>query len=644
MKKHYIFLFTFILILFTVCIGSDETTILEGFTSKIISYKVDQLETNISMYHNENTKEYAFCIEPDEVFSRLSNKYVEEVYITENRDEIAELINAYNHLVLNENNQNKIESLYIATQLQIWNILFSNDFTIQTKSAEFYGIDQIYEYINKRIKMKNIIINDNLDCDFYGINYIRNENVDLNEFVVESAYIDIIETTKEYISFKFNSLLDETLKLKLKSKTTYDEKINNIFKVYKATNLQDVIILKDELPLKYELNEFELSYRTGDLQINKYDENNNVVYDQIEIEIFDSNMNLVKNNVNDKWFFNNGIIEIKNYLPVGTYYIKEFNNSNYLNNNTVYEINIKENEKCILNIFNTRKFIDLNIIKVDENGNNIKNTEFSLFNLNQNECELVFINTNTDIDLYKLLDITNDKKIVVSERYNKYFDGIIMNTNELGYFTYEVIKENTILNNGKVYVSNNPFLTEGNSKKIKCCLEDVLYTDNINKFSVLKNEKYLVCESEPALGYEYVDEPCQIIDTTKNFDDLTFVNKERNITLNLIKQDSIRRIPLNGAEYLIKYYDEKGYLNEEKYITGKEANDSIIQGGFLIINIPYNKPIVVKELSSPKGYQIDTNEYIIYPDVKYSKITFKNYRPNTAIVIPAYRVVKTCVE
>lgn len=349
--------------------------------------------------------------------------------------------------------------------------------------------------------------------------------------------------------------------------------------------------------------------------------------------------------------------------------------------------------------------------KKDEYGNNIAGAEFTVYEKDANDPneDLVFIQKNENIDLYEAIlgdySSYNNLSIEVSERFNKYIDGHIINAEEIGYFPYEIYEDSNLIKQGIVYVTFDTNLSNGSYSKnsVKRVFRGYSEDLNINSINNLENDKtYYLCESEPKKGYIYASEPCVIVDTdTYANEELRFINSHRTYTLKLMKQ-SPDEILLDGAKFKITYFDndiEKniifttGYLNIErennyqyliykhidednvnivefdddiymKYVDkpGKyyyyQSNSNIVdynllnndyinvlKGGFSIDNMPYSSSIVIEELMAPKGFIITEPIYKISPDITYSEITFKNYRINSFDIIPAkkFRIPKTCV-
>lgn len=419
------------------------------------------------------------------------------------------------------------------------------------------------------------------------------------------------------------------------------------------------------------------------------------------VEILNDSNNYLKYNITDSNIEYGYIKLIKDNNPSKYTYASKNSQNIYTYSDGYVEdeiLNIKLNINPLLTSIYFEKF--------DEDNHYLTGSEFSAYILDENSDEnLLFIQNDVDINLKEVLidDIDkNNYKIELSERYNQYLNNDILHTKEIGYFPYKIYKNNNLVKEGRAYVTNDTNLTDGiykitNYKKINSSL-------SINGISSISNIPYnkeiLLCESEPAKGYQYYSEPCKLISTDVNHKDDVhkFINSNRTFTLKLIKENSNHNIALDGAKFKISYIEDDSiqevyfttgalnisnpdnykylhysYLNN-KYTTDINNNDYIqnnmepgiyyfylsddevfddslidnytyvVDGGYSIDNIPYSSLITVEELEAPKGYYINDPKYTIMADIAYSEITFKNYRVNDSIIIPSVRKpVKTCI-
>ena len=367
-------------------------------------------------------------------------------------------------------------------------------------------------------------------------------------------------------------------------------------------------------------------------------------------------------------------------------------------NTKIIKISVKEDD------------LSITYSKTDLNDNPIEGAQFTLYRIDPEADDVIyFLKSGSVVDLYeKLTDNINDYdrnslSISVSERYSGYIDDGIISNAELGYFPFEIRYNDSLINQGRIYVTDDiaEYFSIVHVETVKT-VESALET--FNTVSGLKhNSRYYFCESEPKKGYIYTEKPCRIIDTSNDtyLDELHFYNDRRSYTLRLIKNNPERTITLNGALFRLNYTDgneEKqfvfrtGALNifrEDNYkyliyryentddyhvmeFTGEQyieqgvpygkyyyylSNDkeidpskidketSVSEGSFIIENIPYSSLLKLVELEAPKGYFIDEASFELKADIAYSDITFTNSRVNSFDIIPnnQRKIPKTCI-
>ncbi len=358
-----------------------------------------------------------------------------------------------------------------------------------------------------------------------------------------------------------------------------------------------------------------------------------------------------------------------------------------------------------------KEFIDINYSKKDIDNNIIEGTKFALYEISNdiNNNKIFFININKEINLYELLNINKDEyenlKIEVSPRYEKYLNGDVILTGEIGYFECTILNNDSIIKKEIIYVSDDIEQTNDNYnfKYIKEVYSGYSENKDINTIKDIKNDnKYYLCEIEPKKGYEYVHNACKLVDTsTYNGETIEFINKERKFNLKLMKHNR-EDILLDGAQFKLTYYEDDiehsniyitGSLNikredNKKYLIYKYQDDndvkivefvddyyliddnrtgvyyyyqsdidaideslltnkiSLIKGGFIIEDLPYMSTLILQEIQAPLGYEIDKTIYNLNSDIPYSEIVFTNYRVNEFIILPKQKYIspQTCVE
>ena len=549
----------------------------------------------VSKYFNvEQRDKYAFCLEPDKRFLQISGNYEISSY---DNSKIFEIVKAYDAIGKEDDNY------YIAAQLMIWEENTGNSYTFDGNNYSEY-MNNISEQIElqkckNKTKEHTLYRNDTytIEGDFTDYDFSNNVN--------------IIENTKEGITFSLRDNNLDSITIELIPKDTESENMYSFI----SENAQDL------------------------------------------------------------------------YLYYGDY-------------NDLHPFDIKVNFK--------NKFIDINYSKVDINNKPIDGAEFTLYKIDPSkDSYITFIQNDADVNIYEALledsSIYSNLKIETSERYQKYINNKIIHTKEIGYFDYKIEENNQEIASGRVYVSNNSKLTNNSYNRMNCeAILSVLSSNSlINSINNIDSENdYYLCESEPAKGYTYGSEPCILINGNNyKGETFKFINKERTYTLKLMKK-SESDILLNGAKFSLTYkdnneektiffttgsmyvvnnHDKKYFIykdlngnNQINEVNGKDySNDyirpgkylyyfsddnvidegqflksiDVIKGGFNIKDLPYSSSLRIEELKPPQGYIITEPVYYVEPDIKYSEITFENYRINTLDILPPiYVPPKTCVN
>ena len=347
--------------------------------------------------------------------------------------------------------------------------------------------------------------------------------------------------------------------------------------------------------------------------------------------------------------------------------------------------------------------------KRDMNEDAISGAEFTLYQLDENGDQILNIALKgSKIDMNALLKdaaLDEDIKVTVSERYQKYLNGTVLEAAECGYFDYEIHSLDSE-ETGRVYICEDDQVCSKEMNRYRVHEVGKYISLNADKNVIeglQKDKKYILCESHPKNGYVFESDPCMFIDLKSDPDkNYHFVNRIRSYDLRLYKENEDHSILLNGAKFRIRYQDG-GDIKERIYVTGaicirqnddkryvlyrREKDENIyigefkdgyfiktdmipgtyyylvtddinindrsllkeeikvILGGFEIEDMPYESLIEAEELEAPKGYFIDEPVYEIVPDLDYSEIIFRNYRVNSFIMIPEQKrkIPKTCI-
>jgi len=559
----------------------------------------DEHVTVSKFFKVANNSKYGFCMEANEAFLPKGSIYTLEDI---DNDRIFNIVKAYDQIGLNDDNY------YIAAQILIWEQTNGVTYTFSNNDYSKY-----IENLEKKIKENTTTVCKEQDYDVkYGEEYTI--NIDLSKYSYETTGVQITEIN------------DTNFKV-LVSNPTY-------------TNDEPKIVLT---PIKKET-------------------------DQDYVIVSEGSQN-------------------------------------------IYHFDGEYSDKLMLNLFATMPdTIDIEYRKYDEFFNPIQGAEFTLYEIDDTENDYItFIQINENIDIYEALinkTYVEGLSIKLSERYARYLDEYIFNSNEIGSFEYEVFENDTCIRHGVSYIVDDIYLSNGTYNNINVKLYKQNYsTDNeISTIDDVKtNTMYYLCESEPAKGYTYKNNPCALVDTyVMQEEPYNFENIQRTYTLRLMKQ-SPQKILLDGAVFNISYYEDEK-LNSFDYTTGmltfirknnykyliyrkdgdvnanvvefkdnfisintmkegkyyyyqsnsNEVDESkltnkyveLVKGGFNIYDLPYSSTLRIEEIKAPNGFIITDPVQYVNPDIRYSEITFKNYRVNYSDIIPGkrMRIPKTCID
>ncbi|MBQ6493866.1 MAG: hypothetical protein IJI92_08415 [Erysipelotrichaceae bacterium] len=598
------------LVLMLLCIfccsisAEEEKEDMTVWSFKILEQHCDQeSQIKVVKYFNNQTGKVGFCMEPNVNYNRFDYDYYKQVY---DNEDVCKIVRAYEYFNDDEH--------YICAQLMIWDTIFHKRYSFSGKTAADFdeeGIKEVIASFSSEIETQEL----NYDGIKGKINHL--DINDLNSFEISCEGIEIISKDENGLDYTINEGSDTHI-IELKSKV---RSINGSY-LYCSEGSQDLY--------SYEGNYEQIADRRINIR---------PVTDEITIK-------LKKTDTEGR--------------PISGAEFILYDLNSYGPNETLYMMQI--------------------------------NKRINLFQM--------IIDDYPNYDPDKI-------SISVSERYSEYLDGLYMKTDETGYFPFEIRYNDVSLRKGRVYVMDDPDLTLGEYRKIKVKMHSQLSTgsDLINMIeNVAKDHMYLLCESEPQKGYEYSGNPCQLIDASeRDENDLnTFINSKREYTFRLVKNDPDHTINLNGARFRM-IYQEDGEEKEMEFVTGAfnvrrkngrkyiyitpensknteryemesdffikrdlkpgryyyyqsddaECNNDkiyrhyvdVIEGGFILEDLPYDSVVSLEEIEAPEGYHIDEAEFDVRPDISYSELIFRCSRVNSFEIIPANRrkIPKTCI-
>ena len=409
-----------------------------------------------------------------------------------------------------------------------------------------------------------------------------------------------------------------------------------------GSSMQNFVFLDFEQKTIEASKQFTWEKREGNIEIVKVDQNGASV-EGAEFKVVDeSGKEVAKQKTNKE-----GKITIKG-LPVGKYTVTEISApEGYILNAETKTVIVKTGETATIKAVNEKIIGGLEIIKIDEDTKEkIEGVTFEVYNSNKE----VIGKITTGKDGKAVLKIDNMANGTYYYKEISAPDGYIVDSTMK---EFKITEENKI---AKVTVTN---------KKIRGTLEITKLDDSRVaiegvKFNILASDKKTVIETLTTDKSGYA--------TTKKLDKGTYYYQEIEVPDGYVKDDEIFEFQINKQNEVVK----REVIN--KRITGNlnvikvDDNNTPIKGvKFEIYDANKNKVDTIttdengkatskdlqigtytyKEVSVPKGYVIDENEYEFAVTSKETKIekTVVNNRAKGALkIIKLEKGTKTPIE
>ena len=429
-------------------------------------------------------------------------------------------------------------------------------------------------------------------------------------------------------------------KVTLKVTAVANEKVAVLYGA--GSSMQNFVFLDFEQKTIEASKQFTWEKREGNIEIVKVDQNGASV-EGAEFKVVDeSGKQVAKQKTNKE-----GKITIKG-LPVGKYTVTEISApEGYILNAETKTVTVKTGETARIKAVNEKIIGGLEIIKIDEDTKEkIEGVTFEVYNSNKE----VIGKITTGKDGKAVLKIDNMANGTYYYKEISAPDGYIVDSTMK---EFKITEENKI---AKVTVTN---------KKIRGTLEITKLDDSRVaiegvKFNILASDKKTVIETLTTDKSGYA--------TTKKLDKGTYYYQEIEVPDGYVKDDEIFEFQINKQNEVVK----REVIN--KRITGNlnvikvDDNNTPIKGvKFEIYDANKNKVDTIttdengkaaskdlqigtytyKEVSVPKGYVIDENEYEFAVTSKETKIekTVVNNRAKGALkIIKLEKGTKTPIE
>lgn len=577
-----------------------------GWNYVSLNKKLDNSDLIMAKFVS-NDGQIGFCMEPTVRFLDCS-EYSSENYHQDKIVEVAKVIKAYEELGGSDN-------LYIAAQLMIWDIIGQRQ-SIDGDIGYRYGRSEIENYINNNFKSHHPELPNELEIEL-GKEYEIVDTKGLLEggYEINGNNFSTLSKDKNTIHFKVDQIYPVIKTIDVHPKESIKNILANQAILFRSDNSQNILRLNGSFPMIYEGTKIKVKHKTGDLIVNKKDAWGDSIKEEISFHLYMTEKSedeyLLKDEILTEdgklWTTEDGILEIKDILPPGYYYLKEAKSDSYLLDETLILFEIAENKLTSFNFYNENRDVKIEIKKTNEGGEALHGAKFSIYD----------ISDNLDVDKENTILNTGIEDIIKSENNNEQVHGEDF---------YQ--KENIYLLKRGKEVNINDFLLDdinydGPIDMVLCHkslidLKDNTLIANSNGYS-----DYVIYEGQyPELYLKYILGNFKIYDKEENDISDNFVIEKREGEYYFIAKNLAYKL-----EFFIKNDDCNKYLDKRRFDFPKLDRKLLKEGRIYVMD---NLDLDYARYDALKIYESETFKDMIQI---YNPSNHNLYLPNYPIDI-----------
>lgn len=620
------------------------------------------VKVSIVGYYNEGKFYPAYCIDKTaNGVGDIGSYYVDTNSVYNDNRVWRAIKNGYPYKSASEIGVSSDWNAYVVTKMAVYCILGQSnidDFTADESDAEAVKmLVSLRNLVNIGLNGSEIYKDDayiekvgNLveEANYYSQRYKVKSSLNLGGCEIKGINNapegTVVADKMGYIKTQFSRTEDFYVKIpKSQMKQNLDIEINVDIKMedYKMfygkariTGAQDCVVTQNKVNSINRTVNLKEKIDTGEIEINKIDEETKKAIPNVEFQIYNDKNALVNTGITNE----KGILTVSE-LYYGNYKIRESKeNEEYIKSDTEYEIQVKPNEKSKVEITNNHKKGNLKIKKLDKDNTNLAlgNIEFDLYSEEFGKViGTYFTDANGEMFIenlrtgnYKLIEKTTNKwynlcgDTDIKINWNETYESKIYN--ELKKGQIKIIK--TDKDNEEIRLSGVEFEILDNNNNI---LERIKTDNNgealTSRYPIRDFQKINIRECKTLENYK-LSEEIQTIDLVEN-ETITvkFQNEKKKGQIKIIKKDADNQeIALQNVEF--KIFDEENNLVDE-IITNNE-------GEGISKLLPIDKQYIIKETKTLENYVLlEENKIVRLEEENVLDINFVNEKKKGQIKV-----------